>query len=219
MKRAVSSVSAAMGTSEMDKFDVRKAFKALYAPAAGAFAIVDVPAFTFLMTDGEGNPNTASAYKEAVEALYSASYTLKFMAKAELGHDYVVPPLEGLWWADDWNAFIAGRRDRWNWTMMILVPDFVGTALAERAIQAAARKRALPGLARLRLDRFDEGRAVQTLHIGPYADEGPVIRRMHEEFIPANRLSLTGKHHEIYLGDPRRSAPEKLKTILRQPVR
>lgn len=203
----------------MDKFDIRKAFKPLYGPAAGGFAIVDVPEFTFLMVDGQGNPNTAASYKEAVEALYSASYTLKFISKAELGRDYVVPPLEGLWWADEWNDFIAGRRDRWKWTMMILVPDFVGPALARRAIQDAARKKALPGLARLRLERFEEGLAVQTLHIGPYSDEGPVIRRMHEEFVPANKLALTGKHHEIYLGDPRRSAPEKLRTILRQPVR
>lgn len=203
----------------VDKFEIRKAFKALYSPAAGSFAIVDVPAFDFLTVDGEGNPNTVSAYKEAVEALYSASYTLKFMSKAELGRDYVVPPLEGLWWADDWSDFIAGRRDRWRWTMMIAVPDFVGEAMARRAIDEAARKKALSGLARLRFASFEEGLAVQTLHIGPYSEEGPVIRGMHEEFIPANGLALTGKHHEIYLGDPRRSAPEKLRTVLRQPVR
>jgi len=208
-----------LGETTMDKIDFRKELKTLYNPPAGRFEVVDVPAMNFFMADGEGDPNTATTYREAVEALYAASYTLKFMAKKALSRDYVVPPLEGLWWAEDMTTFTSRDKGRWSWTMMIMIPDFIDAAMAEQAIAAAAKKKELPGLARLRVENLDEGRSVQTMHIGSYDEEGPVLKRLHAEFLPQNGLVETGKHHEIYLGDPRKTAPEKLKTILRQPVK
>jgi len=204
---------------KMEKTDFRKEFKTLYNPPAGRFEIVDVPPMSYFMIDGAGDPNRAPAYLEAVEALYAVSYTLKFMSKAALAHDYAVPPLEGLWWAEDMASFTAREKDKWSWTMMIMVPDFIDRAMAEQAIAAAAKKKDLPALAKLGIERLEEGRAVQTMHIGPYDAEGPVLKRLHEEFLPANGLVEAGRHHEIYLGDPRKTAPEKLKTVLRQPVK
>ncbi|MBX3576627.1 MAG: GyrI-like domain-containing protein [Rhizobiaceae bacterium] len=202
----------------MKKIDLKKALKPLYNPPAGQFEKVDVPPFTYFMVDGTGDPNTAASYREALEALYTASYTLKFMAKKELGRDYVVPPLEGLWWADDMSSFVTRRKDQWSWTMMIMIPDFVDAAMAGRAMKAAAEKKALTALARMRIERLEEGLAVQIMHIGPYDEEGPTLKRLHEEFLPANGLVERGHHHEIYLGDPRKTAAAKLKTVLRQPV-
>ncbi|ALS62077.1 GyrI-like domain-containing protein [Pandoraea norimbergensis] len=201
----------------MEKFDVKKSLRSLYTGPVGDFALVDVPPQTYFMIDGQGDPNTAQAYREAVEALYATSYTLKFMCKA-MDEDYVVPPLEGLWWSDDMGDFAARRKDRWSWTLMILIPDFVAAALTERAIAAAHAKKTIPALARLRYEVLTEGRCVQTLHIGPYDAEGPILARLHNEFLPSNGLVETGRHHEIYLSDPRKVAPEKCKTILRQPV-
>ncbi len=203
----------------MEKIDLKKTHRALYTAPIGDFVIIDVPELTYLMIDGYGDPNVPAAYAEAVEALYTAAYTLKFMSKATIGKDYVVPPLEGLWWADDYDDFIARRKDRWSWTMMILVPDFVGPAMAKAAIARATAKKSLAALARIRVAPLREGRVVQTLHIGPYDAEGPILKHLHEVFLPANGLAETGLHHEIYLGDPRKAAPEKLRTILRQPVK
>ncbi len=202
----------------MDKIDFRKTMKPLYGPPAGKFVVVDVPPLNYFMVDGAGDPNKAPAYREAVEALYSASYTLKFMAKKELGRDYVVPPLEGLWWADDMSTFVSRQKDKWSWTMMIMVPDFIDATMAGRAVETAAAKKNLAGLAKLWFARLEEGRSVQTMHVGSYDEEGPVLKRLHEEFLPTNGLKESGHHHEIYIGDPRKTAPEKLKTILRQPV-
>lgn len=203
----------------MEKFDIKKACKALYGAPAGKFAVVDVPSLNYFMIDGAGDPNTAPEYKAAVEALYAASYTLKFMSKAALLRDYVVPPLEGLWWATDMTDFVARRKDRWRWTMMIAVPDFIERPVAEAAIVKAKVKKELPALRRLHFEELAEGQAVQTLHVGAYDDEGPILKTLHEEFLPAHRLVPSGHHHEIYLSDPRKTAAAKLKTILRQPVR
>jgi hypothetical protein len=203
----------------MEKIDLKKLYKALYCGPVGEFVIIDVPPLNYFMIDGFGDPNLEPEYKAAVEALYAVSYTLKFMSKDALAKDYVVPPLEGLWWADDYDHFLSGRKDQWSWTMMIMVPDFIEQAMAEEAIIQARGKKGQPALSKLRFAQLKEGQAVQTQHIGSYADEGPVLRRLHEEFIPANGLVETGLHHEIYLGDPRKIPAEKLKTLLRQPVR
>ena len=203
----------------MAKIDFRKEMKALYAPPAGRFVTVDVPAMRFLMIDGAGDPNRAESYAQAVEALYSVAYTLKFAIKKQGGPDYGVPPLEGLWWADDMSTFLSRDKEKWSWTMMIMVPDFVEAESVTAAIAAAGAKKGLPALKLLRLETYHEGLCVQTMHIGSYDDEGPVLRRLHDEFLPANGLVETGHHHEIYLSDPRKTAPEKLKTVLRQPVR
>lgn len=192
--------------------------KALWQPPAGRFTLVEVPAMRFLMVDGHGDPNTAPAYVQAVEWLYSVSYPLKFMSKKDLGRDYAVMPLEGLWWSDDMSSFVSRDKDRWSWTMMIMQPDWITPRMVAAAVEKARAKRGEPP-ASLRLADYDEGLSVQTLHIGAYDDEGPVLRRLHEEFLPANGLEPTGHHHEIYISDPRRTPPEKLKTVLRQPVR
>ncbi len=202
----------------MEKIDFRKVHKALYAPPAGKFVAVDVPVMQFVKVDGAGDPNTALAYRTAVEWLYSVSYAMKFAAKARLGRDYTVPPLEGLWWADDPASFVSRRKDDWKWTMMIMVPDFVDRAAFEAAMAKVGAKLGDPP-ASLRLDPYEEGRCLQTLHVGSYDDEAPVLARLHGEAMPAAGLAFNGPHHEIYLSDPRKVEPAKLKTVLRQPVR
>lgn len=201
------------------KIDFKTSLKHLYAPSGKDFSLVEVPPLQFLMLDGRGDPNRAPEYVQAVEALYSLSYGLKFMSKKQLGKDYVVAPLEGLWWAEEMNVFIEGDRDAWQWTMMILQPEWIGAEMVAEASREAARKKDLPALPKARLETYHEGLSVQILHLGPYSAEGPTLHRLHHEFLPAQGLEPTGRHHEIYLSDPNRTAPEKLKTILRQPVR
>lgn len=192
-----------------------------YTPPARGVELVEAPPMPFLMIDGVGDPSTAPAYKEAVEALYSVSYALKFALKKQAGLDYRVGPLEGLWWAPDVGRVsiseLMQHRDRWRWTMMIAQPEGVTNEQVDAAIEKVRRKRAAPGLERLRLERFDEGLCAQTLHIGPYASELATVERLHA-YIREHGLRLRGKHHEIYLGDPQRVQPDRLRTILRQPV-
>lgn len=200
------------------KLDLKKELKPFYAPSARQAAIVDVPAINFIMVDGAGDPNTAQAYADAVGALYAVAYTAKFALKKKGGNpDFAVMPLEGLWWADDMDDFTAGRKDRWKWTAMIAMPDFVTAVDIEAAKQAAAAKKDLLAHDLVRLERFEEGPAAQILYFGAYADEGPTIAALHQ-FIENSGKTLRGRHHEIYLSDPRRTAPERLKTIIRQPV-
>jgi hypothetical protein len=199
----------------MRKVDLKKELKHLYAPSAKEVVAVDVPAFQFLMIDGEGDPNTSTAYAEAVEALFSVSYTAKFMVKKADAIDYAVMPLEGLWWADDLSVFAAGDRSEWKWTMMIMQPAFVRAAVIDEALGDVKRKKALRAVDELRLETFAEGPCAQTLHVGPFSEEGPTIERVHA-FIDA-RARRRGKHHEIYLSDIRRADPAKWKTIIRQP--
>ena len=201
----------------MTKYDIRKDRKALYSGKAGDIILLETPSQTFLACDGAGNPNTVPAYAEAVQALYTSAYTLKFASKAA-GQDFTVPPLEGLWWADDWSAYTERRKDEWSWTMLIAVPPFVAPGMAEAAITAAKEKKGFPALDRVRVETIEEGRCAQVMHVGSYDDEAPLLARLHQEFLPAHGLRERGKHHEVYLSDPRRTAPEKLKTVLRQPV-
>lgn len=201
----------------MEKIDFKKTLKALYAPIAKDFVMVEVPRMQFVKVDGHGNPNTAPAYTEAVQWLYGVSYALKFAAKA-LGHDYGVPPLEGLWWAKDNAAFTERTKDEWSWTMMIMAPDFVTAEMFEAAVEKTRKKLGEPP-ASLRFEPFEEGLAVQILHVGSYDDEAPTIKRLHAEFIPQHGLVENGVHHEVYLSDPRKTEPARLKTILRHPVR
>lgn len=202
----------------VNKIDLKKAFEPLYDASADAPAIVDVPAFHYLMIDGRGDPNLAPAYELAIRALYAAAYALKFKIKRGAGAvDCVVMPLEGLWWADDMRDFVVGRRGQWLWTMMIMQPPVVTPALFEQTMTEAEKKKPELPLRQVRLARFVEGLSAQVLHIGPYAAEQSTIAKLHA-FIEANAYERRGKHHEIYLGDPRKAAPDKLKTILRQPV-
>lgn len=200
----------------MNKIDLKKELKPLYTASAKEASMVTVPPLKYLMFNGFGDPNTNPEFPAGIEALYTVSYTLKFMLKKEQGLDYVVPPLAGLWWmlmAD----FDPDRRDDWRWTLMIPQPEEVTKELLAEALAAAKKKKALPALEKLRLEIYDEGQAAQILHVGPYGDEAPTIERLHA-FIKEKGFHFCGKHHEIYLSDPRRTAPEKLKTILRQPI-
>ena len=181
--------------------------------------LVRVPALTFVSIDGHGDPNTSPRYAEVIQALYSVSYAAKFAVKKATGEDFRVAPLEGLWWADDASAFLSGRKSDWDWTMMIRQPGVVTDELVDRLVQEVSTKKALPAVRDLQLVTFEEGPAAQVLHLGPYAAEAPTIERLHA-FLHEQGFVFDGlrqKHHEIYLGDPRRAAPEKLRTIIRQP--
>jgi hypothetical protein len=206
----------------MAPIDLVKDLKPLYSPSPKHPAIVEVPDLAFLMIDGRGDPNLSEAYQDALQALYGVAYTLKFaLKKAAPERDFKVAPLEGLWWADEeapTMAELQRGRDAWNWTMMIAVPDAVTAAEVTAATEAAAQRRELPAAPDIRFERFAEGLAAQIMHVGPYADEAPTIERLHA-FVTEQGYALRGRHHEIYLGDPRRTAPERLKTVLRHPVR
>jgi hypothetical protein len=201
----------------MSPYDIKKERKDLYNPSSKAFSLVDAPPMQFLMIDGAGNPNDNPAYQTALEALYGVAYTLKFALKAQ-GGDFVVAPPEGLWWADNPEAFALGQKERWLWTMMIWMPETVTPTLLAQAVAQAERRKPSSAYAELRLESYHEGLAAQILYIGPYAEETETIVRLHA-WAESQGCALAGKHHEIYLGDPRRTAPDKLKTIIRQPVR
>lgn len=202
----------------MKKIDLKKELHHLYQPSAKQVVEVDVPSLQFLMIDGQGDPNTSRTYAEAVEALFSVSYTVKFMVKKGRQQiDYAVMPLEGLWWADNISDFIADNRAQWKWTMMIMQPSFVSEEIIKTAMAEVTKKKALPAVGKLRCEKFVEGLCAQVLHIGPFSAEGPTIEKVHQ-FIAA-RGTPTGKHHEIYLSDIRKAAPAKWKTIIRQPMR
>lgn len=204
--------------ADVAKVDFKRELDA-YRARRGEFRVVDVPPLPYLMVDGHGDPNTSQSYADALAALYPVAYALKFASKRQLDRDYVVMPLEALWWADDMSAFTSRRdKSRWSWTAMIMVPDWITGEMVEAALSAVAAKSRPAGLDRVRLETLHEGRCVQTLHAGPYDDEAAILARMHEEFIPGAGLRPTGRHHEIYLSDPRRVPPAKLRTILRQPV-
>ncbi|NVB77617.1 MAG: hypothetical protein HOV81_04415 [Kofleriaceae bacterium] len=201
----------------MTKRDYKKTFENLYAPPTKSVVRVVVPPLQYLMIDGQGDPNTSPAYQRAVECLYSVSYTIKFAIKrGPKQQDYVVMPLEGLWWADDMSTFSVERKSDWKWTMMIMQPDVVDAATVEAAIEDVRRKKQLADLDLLRFETLDEGTCAQTMHVGPFAEEGPTIERVHD-FIAANG-GLSGKHHEIYLSDIRKADPRKWKTVIRQPM-
>lgn len=201
----------------MPKIDYRKKLKEFYRPSAKKVVEVNIPKMNFLMVDGNGAPETTE-YKEAIEALYSVSYTLKFMIKnGDIGIDYGVLPLEGLWWADDMSDFINDNKSKWIWTMMIMQPDLVTKDLVQAAINQAKDKKNLPAIDKVKFRPFQEGKCAQILHVGPFSEEGPTVERVHS-FIAERGNELTGKHHEIYLTDIRRAAPENWKTIIRQPM-
>jgi hypothetical protein len=202
----------------VEKTDLRKELKALYLPSAKTVTEVEVPPLTYLMIDGRGDPNTSAGYAAAVEALFSVSYTAKFMVrKGPEERDYAVMPLEGLWWAEDHAAFHTGDRASWQWTMMIMQPSFVSQTVLHAAMAEVRAKKHLPAVAQLRIEALEEGRCAQILHVGPFSTEGPTIERLHAHI--EARSGLRGKHHEIYLTDIRRADPSRWKTVIRQPMR
>ena len=216
-------------TVTTQKYDVKREQRQLYAASAKEFTIVDVPPMRYLAVDGHGDPNTASSYHDAVEALFGVAYTVKFASKKTLGRDFVVAPLEGLWWADDQGVFVARDKSAWNWTMLIAQPDWIDDEAVGAAVDALRAKHAKqstdaadapnPALDLLRLEHLHEGPSAQILHVGSYDDEAPTLARLHDEWMPQHGLTFNGPHHEVYLSDARRTVPEKLRTVLRQPVR
>lgn len=200
------------------KIDFKKALDS-YRARRSIFEVIDVPDMNYLMVDGVGDPNSSNDFSQALEALYPVAYKLKFASKKELGRDYVVPPIEALWWADDMSSFSATRdKSKWYWTLMLMVPGWLNQSEVESAKEVVRSKNAPTKLDDIRFQTLSEGQCVQTLHVGSFDDEGPVLDEMHNEFIPRRDLKMTGKHHEIYFSDFRKVAPEKLRTILRQPV-
>lgn len=203
----------------MDKIDYKKQFKQFYSAKVGKPVVVQVPKMNFIMIDGKGDPNTSQEYIDAIQALYPVAYTIKFTSKLKYGHDFGVMPLEGLWWTKDMADFDTKDKSNWLWTAMIMQPAVVTRDLYDQAVEQVKKKKSPVALDRLRFAEYDEGRAAQVMYVGPYADEGPTIKDLHR-FIEAQGGALTNTnkhHHEIYMGDPRRVAPEKLKTIIRQP--
>jgi len=199
------------------KVDLRKELKHLYAPSAKEVLAVNVPKMNFLMIYGMGDPNTSQEYKDAVEALFSLSYAIKFMIKKEKSIDYAVMPLEGLWWVDDMTRFSVENKNEWKWTSMIMQPEYVTKEIVNEALDETRKKKNLPALSKIRFEAFSEGPSAQIMHIGPFSAEGPTIEKI-RNFIKKQGYKLSGKHHEIYLSDPRKSAPEKMKNVLRQPM-
>lgn len=199
------------------KIDFKKQLKHLYNPPSKQVTVVDVPELNFLMIDGEGDPNTSEAYQDAIETLFAVSYALKFAIKrGESGIDFAVMPLEGLWWVEDMTQFSMENKDAWKWTAMIMQPAYVTQQLVEEAVKQVEKKKDLPSLSDMRFEAFHEGTAAQIMYFGPYSEEALTIDKIHG-FIRDQGYRLRGKHHEIYLSDPRRTAPHKLKTIIRQP--
>ncbi|HCS39600.1 MAG TPA: hypothetical protein DIW44_08445 [Anaerolineaceae bacterium] len=202
----------------MEKLDLKKQYKALYNPSAKENSIIDIPPLTYIMVDGHGDPNTSPVYVEAIQTLYSLAYTLKFHCKTALEKDFTVMGLEGLWWVPDMGSFSTAKKSDWDWTMMILQPDFITPALFEEAKSKAVAKGKAPLADIARLETYHEGTSVQIMYFGPYADEGPTIAKMHAYAFEQGYV-LNGKHHEIYMSDARKVAPEKNKTIIRQPIK
>ncbi len=200
------------------KIDLTKSLDG-YRARTGEFRLVDLPTTRYLAIDGHGDPNSAPAYAEALETLYPVAYALKFASKRELDRDYVVPPLEGLWWAEDMDAFTTARdKSRWDWTMLMLVPEWIDDAFVDAVVATVRAKKTPPRLDDLRVLPLSEGLCMQTLHVGSFDDEAPLLERLHDEVIPGQGLRMAGLHHEVYLSDARRVALEKRRTILRQPV-
>lgn len=202
----------------MLKVDFKKTFPT-YKAKHHELQIIDIPTMQYLMIDGHGDPNSSKDFNEAIKALYPVAYKLKFASKNELGKDYVVMPLEGLWWAEDMSSFTTSRdKSKWDFTLMIMQPDWITKEMFELAVQKVSEKDSPAKLSQIRLETLDEGRCVQTLHVGSFDDEAKILAEIHYSFVPDNKLELSGKHHEIYLSDFRKVTPDKLRTILRQPV-
>ncbi|MDT7728831.1 MAG: hypothetical protein QOI21_5407 [Actinomycetota bacterium] len=202
----------------MPLYDPKRELKALYAPKNTTWSLVDVPEQQFIAIDGSGNPNTAAEYTQAVESLYAVAYTIKFASKRGAGRDFVVAPLEGLWWSDEPEAFTSGAKDSWRWTMLVNQPDWITGDMIEDAKNVALTKKKVAAIGTIRHQILREGRCAQLLHIGSYDDEAPALATLHHDYLTAQHLQPVGLHHEIYLGDPRKTDPAKLRTILRQPA-
>jgi hypothetical protein len=199
------------------KVDLKKELKQFYNPSAKEVSVVDVPAMNFLMIEGQGAPSSLQ-YMQSIEALFTVSYTLKFMVKKAQGIDYAVMPLEGLWWADNMTEFTTTNKDEWKWTSLIMQPNYVKEADVKAAIEQVRKKKELPAIDKVKFENFKEGLSAQIFYVGPFSEEGPTVTKIHE-YIHKSGHELSGKHHEIYLSNVAKVAPEKLKTVIRQPMK
>lgn len=200
----------------MTAIDLKRTERTRYTAGAEP-ELIDLPPLPYLMVDGHGDPNTTPAYQQGVQTLYPVAYAVRRAVIDATGDRYTVMPLEGLWWTPDMADFTTADKDAWHWTLLIRLPSPVVDVAVDHVIAATADAKDLPAGDRIRCDDLGEGTAAQVLHLGPYADEGPTIARLHR-FIDEQGRALTGRHHEIYLSDPRRVAPERMRTIIRQPV-
>ncbi|MDD5622466.1 MAG: GyrI-like domain-containing protein [Actinomycetota bacterium] len=201
----------------MDKIDLKKELKEYYWNSTKEIRFVKVPPMNFLMVDGKGDPNISEEFTDAIQSLYSLAYTIKFTLKKESEIDYGVMPLEGLWWTDDMSKFSQDNKKIWKWTIMIMQPKFIPKKFFNDCLEEVKKRKNFQSLSKIRFEKYSEGLSAQIMYIGPYSDEGPTIMKVHD-FIKGKGYELKGKHHEIYLGDFRRTKPEKLKTIIRQPI-
>lgn len=201
----------------MDKIDLKKELKEYYWNSTKEIKIVNVPTMNFLMVDGKGDPNISEEFTDAIQSLYSLAYTIKFTLKKESEIDYGVMPLEGIFWTDDMSKFSQGNKNIWKWTIMMMQPKFVTKKFFNDCLEEVKKRKNFQSLSEIRFEKYSEGSSAQIMYIGPYSDEGPTIMRVHD-FVKEKGYELKGKHHEIYLGDPGRTKPEKLKTIIRQPI-
>ena len=207
----------------MNKIDLRKQYKEFYNPPADHVTIVTIPTFQFVMIDGRiepgTTPGTSPSFQQAMDVLYGAAYTLKFMSKLRRENpiDYTVMGLEALWWIED-GEFDITKPDNWYWTAMILQPDHITDDMFREAQIKIKEKKPNPGIDKLRLDKFNEGLCVQIMHVGPYATEPITVKKM-GEFTAQNGYQMQHKHHEVYIGNPLRADPARLKTILRHPIK
>jgi len=203
----------------MEKIDLKKELKAFYNPTAKEVTLIEVPKMNFIMIDGQGAPESPQ-FAQSIQALYPIAYTIKFDKKKAGGPDFTVMALEALWWAENMKVFMPETADRnkWQWTVMLLLPDFITRKDFENAVAAAQKKKDNPALSKVRFESFTEGKSAQIMHIGPYSAEGPNIQKLHHKIVEIGG-KLSGKHHEIYLSDPRRVTPDKMKTVVRQPYR
>jgi hypothetical protein len=204
----------------MQKKDFKKEFKQLYSASASKAELIEIPPTRYLMIEGIGDPNTSIQAKDAIETLFPLAYSIKFKIKKEMAIDFGVMPLEGLWWTDDMTKFTVENKAIWHWTYMICQPQIVTADIFNQVILEIVKKKQLPSISKVRFEILDEGLSAQILHLGPFSEEAETIARLHK-FIRESGFEIDGlvnKHHEIYLSDYRRTSPEKLKTILRQPV-
>ncbi len=202
----------------MVKYDFKKEKKNLYYPSEKLVSVVDVPRMNFLMIDGQGDPNTSQEYQDAMETLFPVSYKTKFLSKKQNNQDYVVMPLEGLWWAENMEEFSIEDKESWKWTVMIMQPEFITKELISMAMEDVESKKNLASISKVRFEKFSERLSAQIMHIGPYgAAEALTVEKLHD-FIDKSGYKIRDKHHEIYISDMRRTKPERLKTVIRQPI-
>lgn len=202
----------------MTKIDYKQQFKEFYSGKTGQPITLTIPPMNYIMIDGQGDPETGEEYMHAIQTLYPIAYTIKFYCKNQLGRDFSVMPLEGLWWAEDMSDFSKGNKHNWHWTAMIMQPDVVTQEIFATALHQTAAKKPLPSVDKVHFKSYDEGRVAQVMYVGPYAEEAETIQALHRYIAEQGGTLQNAKHHhEIYLGDPRRTAPERLRTIIRQP--